>query len=523
MSVQATKAHVYNPESISLLEALPEEIFCNVTSYLPMTSLYALMGTNKKNLQLSFEYNVNRVLVKAIDEKKLSLDHKIAVLVRSMSICKGVNYHYAHSESIGLAATANHAALLEYILKQDNSYIKPSASNNKALYQACKRRSVEAARLLLADTRFKLKKWNPLIYCAKNGRKEILALLLKDERFEPSIFFNRAIRMASLKGRTECVKLLVKERRVNPFDRNYEALHNATCLGHQKVVEILLEYGHIESRAIKEAIEHSLRNKQFEISKILFQSKMLCTSHRVQVLIEHVDVMTRERIFCQSDYYSSFILAYNLITYPQSSGVVIQLINSRKFHKIELQKFVERSCDCGNVKIFVYLHKLNWKRLFFRPHYNKISLESMQEYHLKILKLLINDQRLKNELKEGSITFRILCHGNPSVIEFVLSLSGLEMDRLQPIHLEYLLYKWEHKVEDTLIYKLLKMNLNQDTKDKVIGYLAANRPKIFRQLVKEGMFTKVALIQESYRLMNESKNVLALFIVGSLEGIENTL
>src|SRR5690606_17063037 len=116
--------------------------------------------------------------------------------------------------------------------------------------------------------------------CAKKGRAEILALLLEDERFEPAIFSNRAIRMASLKGRTECVKLLVRDRRVNPSDRNYEALQNAACLGHKKVVEVLLERGHIESRVIKEAIVYALRNKRFETSKILFYSEMLCTSHR---------------------------------------------------------------------------------------------------------------------------------------------------------------------------------------------------------------------------------------------------
>jgi ankyrin repeat protein len=64
----------------------------------------------------------------------------------------------------------------------------------------------------------------------------------QNREVDPSVSNNHPIRLASLKGYDEIVRLLLKDTRVNPSDVNNAALLNAVKANNTEIVRMLLEY-----------------------------------------------------------------------------------------------------------------------------------------------------------------------------------------------------------------------------------------------------------------------------------------
>jgi ribosomal protein L28 len=75
--------------------------------------------------------------------------------------------------------------------------------------------------------------------------------MLTDSRFDPSVFKNKAIILASIYGRLEIVEKLLDDRRVDPSDNNNEAIKAACSEGYLEIVEQL--YAH-------EKVKHSVNS-----------------------------------------------------------------------------------------------------------------------------------------------------------------------------------------------------------------------------------------------------------------------
>lgn len=110
--------------------------------------------------------------------------------------------------------------------------VDPTAGENQALHNACRTGAIEAVRLLLSlrspDGNLLV---NPNVYNHSNtyfnhytaihgacegGDENIVRLLLADERVDPTVANNRAIRWACGDGHAEIVRLLLADGRADP-------------------------------------------------------------------------------------------------------------------------------------------------------------------------------------------------------------------------------------------------------------------------------------------------------------------
>jgi ankyrin repeat protein len=136
-------------------------------------------------------------------------------------------------------------------------------------------------------------------WAVRNSKIVALASLLQDERVDPSIEDNFAIRFASERGYKEIVKLLLQgtkrsyynsdciafisfnivlncllDDRVDPSAKGNSPLGNACESGQLEIVEVLLQDGRIDPSAQNNwAIQESSRGGYKEIVKLLLQDE----------------------------------------------------------------------------------------------------------------------------------------------------------------------------------------------------------------------------------------------------------
>ena len=120
--------------------------------------------------------------------------------------------------------------------------VNPGGYENSAIKMAAREGRLEVVRLLLSDkrvdpstrTNFAIK------MAAENGHLEVVKLLLQDPRVDPSDGGDYAIRRAATNGHLELVELLLKDKRVDPSAQDNYAIGVAAYNGHLGVVEMLL-------------------------------------------------------------------------------------------------------------------------------------------------------------------------------------------------------------------------------------------------------------------------------------------
>ena len=136
----------------------------------------------------------------------------------------------------------------------------------------CRLGYLEAVRLLL-------KRVNPddgyntaIRRASTYGHVEVVRMLLKDGRFDPSVFNNRAIRWASTRGHVEVVRELMKDERVDPSDDGNMAIIWASEYGYVGIVKELMKDDRVDpsdrnNYAIKWAWKHGYLNTVKELQK----------------------------------------------------------------------------------------------------------------------------------------------------------------------------------------------------------------------------------------------------------------
>ena len=88
-----------------------------------------------------------------------------------------------------------------------------------------------------------------LCYASMNGHLEVVRVLLKDSRVDPSADNNQAIQFASENGHLEVVRELLKDSRVDPSANNNYAIQDASENGHLEVVRELLKDSRVDPSA----------------------------------------------------------------------------------------------------------------------------------------------------------------------------------------------------------------------------------------------------------------------------------
>eukprot|EP01119_Soliformovum_irregulare_P020977 TRINITY_DN6871_c0_g1_i1.p1 TRINITY_DN6871_c0_g1~~TRINITY_DN6871_c0_g1_i1.p1 ORF type:complete len:243 (+),score=47.17 TRINITY_DN6871_c0_g1_i1:55-783(+) len=150
--------------------------------------------------------------------------------------------------------------------------LDPSVNDNEAIRWACKEGNADCVQSLLNDPRVSLSTRDnkPLRSACKHGWEKIVHLLLdrqdsiatiannkvfdlkdiehpniirmlvKDPRFDPSINQDFLIGLAAKKGDVELITLLLQDPRVDPSNRANLALRLACSQGHLEIVKLLL-------------------------------------------------------------------------------------------------------------------------------------------------------------------------------------------------------------------------------------------------------------------------------------------
>jgi len=117
---------------------------------------------------------------------------------------------------------------------------------------------------------------HPISWAATNENAkintEIVRMLLDDDRIDPSINNDIAIRFASLRGRAGAVRMLLKDGRVDPSSTDNNAIRAASGYGHIEVVHALLEDGRANPSALNnEAIRDASENGYVKVVQLLLE------------------------------------------------------------------------------------------------------------------------------------------------------------------------------------------------------------------------------------------------------------
>ena len=169
-----------------------------------------------------------------------------------------------------IASITGKIKYVKYVL-QNLKNINPASYNNLAIIRACDNGHVEVVKLLLTDPRVNpADRGNvAFIRACENGRVEVVKLLLTNPRVDPvckedsshiptsiilrhpelnekfEFYFksdhNLAISKACENGHVEVIKVLLRDQRIDPTDDSNRALVCASLFGRYKVIELLLE------------------------------------------------------------------------------------------------------------------------------------------------------------------------------------------------------------------------------------------------------------------------------------------
>jgi len=183
-------------------------------------------------------------------------------------------FHDNH-EAICLAAEHGHYDILKLLLSWRNSddgdyedRCDPGAQGNKPLRMACKNGHVKIVKMLLknkhVDPSNKKDKYLRYRYSTDCGR-----LIEKYDDTHYVIKDDESIMYACENGHIEIVKLLLKDSRVNPSANNNAAIFRACKNGHFKIVKILLKNSRIDMK----------KEEKDELLKIAYFKKFYSIVH----------------------------------------------------------------------------------------------------------------------------------------------------------------------------------------------------------------------------------------------------
>lgn len=130
------------------------------------------------------------------------------------------------------------------------------------------------AQLLLTDDRFLLS-GDALVEACIEGHLEMVKLILKDGRIEPSYDSSRCLVEACKFGHKDVVCVLLEDGRVDVLEDDSKALYKASKYRHYEIVEILLEReAHVSPRWYSKMVMNSLMDHEFKIPNLLEDSVM---------------------------------------------------------------------------------------------------------------------------------------------------------------------------------------------------------------------------------------------------------
>ena len=170
-----------------------------------------------------------------------------------------------------------------------NERFDPELLANDAVREAAFSNSTAALALLLADDRFDPAADNnaAVRHAASSGSKEALALLLEDERVDPGAMEDDAILRAVEGDHADVVTMLLGDTRVNPAAKEDQALRLAAYHGYDDVVELLLKDPRVNPGANDNEVMRSAirKGEEWLVKELLEDSRVIFTNDQLEEYI----------------------------------------------------------------------------------------------------------------------------------------------------------------------------------------------------------------------------------------------
>ncbi|KAJ3083906.1 hypothetical protein HDU99_005037 [Rhizoclosmatium hyalinum] len=154
----------------------------------------------------------------------------------------------------------------------------PKNKSITCLLSAACRKNIQVAKLLLKDPRIDLNNaGNLFAFVFEGGNHALVKLFLEDERINPSVNNNRALRIAARNNHAHVVSLLLQDPRVDPSDC-WDVLCEAAEFCRTDIVRILLanpprvDPSIHNNAAIRRALvrwEYNLKDDGIDVLKML--------------------------------------------------------------------------------------------------------------------------------------------------------------------------------------------------------------------------------------------------------------
>lgn len=155
--------------------------------------------------------------------------------------------------------------VIEYMLPR--LYVRPSILSIRVL---CDNNRYDALNIVLAKAVNMEHNNSLLVDVCKKGFTEILCILLKDDRFNPSWNNNELLVTAVQLGNAVIVGILLQDFRVNPSCRNNKPIRVAAREGYTEVVKLLLNNYRVDPSACN---NYAVRVAHGECWRCLIRSK----------------------------------------------------------------------------------------------------------------------------------------------------------------------------------------------------------------------------------------------------------
>lgn len=187
-------------------------------------------------------------------------------LLQNSKVSPNEDYGFS-TPALTEAIENGHVEIANRIL--DDPRTDPSADNNSALLKASEKGYCKLVDRLLTDSRLKFdKSLSPRLLLSKNP--EVVQRLLQEDRIDPSINNNSAIKRASEYGYPATVAMLLQDSRVDPSVSDNYAIQWAARNGHLEVVNLLLKDRRVDSTVSKNLpLRWAAKYEQYHIVKRL--------------------------------------------------------------------------------------------------------------------------------------------------------------------------------------------------------------------------------------------------------------
>jgi len=255
-------------DNANIFDRLPTEIQLLILEWLPFKEAIHTSLVCRRFLVLVYRHRsyskAEAARLYRFVIKNRQLNFITTLLVHNITLRPAANKNLL----IRLACMLGYPALVKHLLESGTTYpgFDPATEGNWPLSLACKHGQADVVRLLLKDPRIDptARADNVFREClAKldskygysgvdlHGCTGIMQLLVADGRVDPSRHRNNALVYACNLGDATLVKLLLADPRVNPADLNNRALRNACTAGCRisnavDIVKLLLATGRVD-------------------------------------------------------------------------------------------------------------------------------------------------------------------------------------------------------------------------------------------------------------------------------------